>query len=374
MRHLNQNIKLLKLSRKVAHPCSITIASGLAIGLGSCAPTSAPSGSESPQAQASPAANEELQVVTTFLPITQFTKAVAGDRAEVTQLLPTNVGPHDYQAKPEDAQKLSQADVLVQNGLEMEEFLEDLVKNASSPNLKIIDSSEGIATIATEEIEGHDHDHTEGEKQAEAGHSHDHGEFNPHIWLDPKRAIQQVENIRDGLIAADPQGKEVYTANAAAYVEELRELDREIATTLQPYAGKTFVAFHDFAPYFAESYNLKAEFLVDIPEENPAPEDVKRIMDTVQSTNLKTILNEPQAGEDAFAALAKDLNVRISLFDPGETGGTEALQPDYYLTLMRQNLKNLESAFAGQSTQSFLPIQAQISTIAFIAHPIELGF
>jgi len=76
-------------------------------------------------------------------------------------------------------------------------------------------------------------------------------------------------------------------------------------------------------------------------------------MDTVQSTNLKTILNEPQAGEDAFAALAKDLNVRVSLFDPGETGGTEALQPDYYLTLMRQNLKNLESAFAGQSTQSF---------------------
>jgi len=63
----------------------------------------------------------------------------------------------------------------------------------------------------------------------------------------------------------------------------------------------------------------------------------------------------------------------VSLFDPGETGGTEALQPDYYLTLMRQNLKNLESAFAGQSTV-ILPIQAQISTIAFIAHPIELGF
>jgi len=56
----------------------------------------------------------------------------------MTQLLPTNVGPHDYQAKPEDAQKLSQADVLVQNGLEMEEFLEDLVKNANSPNLKIV--------------------------------------------------------------------------------------------------------------------------------------------------------------------------------------------------------------------------------------------
>jgi ABC-type Zn uptake system ZnuABC Zn-binding protein ZnuA len=77
-------------------------------------------------------------VVTTFLPITQFTKAVAGDRAEVTQLLPTNVGPHDYQAKPEDAQRLAEADVLVQNGLEMEEFLEDLVENAGNPDLTIM--------------------------------------------------------------------------------------------------------------------------------------------------------------------------------------------------------------------------------------------
>jgi len=126
-----------------------------------------------------------------------------GDRAEVTQLLPTNVGPHDHQARrcseafssrcvsPERA-----GDGRISGGSG---------QNASSPK-KIIDSAKEL-TIATEEIEGHDHDHTEGEKQAEAGHSHDHGEFNLHIWLDPKRAIQQVENIRDGLIAADPQGK-----------------------------------------------------------------------------------------------------------------------------------------------------------------------
>lgn len=349
----SQKMKLRQFPLNRLYPASVLLASAIALGLGSCATTPAPSSSESPQAQASPATDDQLKIVTTFLPITQFTKAVAGDRAEVTQLLPTNVGPHDYQAKPGDAQKLAQADLLVKNGLEMEEFLADLVKNASSPDLKVIDSSQGIATIATADIEGHghDHDHAAGEKatgeKAEAGH--DHGEFNPHIWLDPKRAVQQVENIRDGLIAADPQDQAIYTANAAAYIEKLKALDSEIAKTLQPYAGKTFVAFHDFAPYFAQSYSLNAEFLVDIPEENPAPEDVKRIMDTVQSTNLRTILNEPQAGEDAFAALAKDLNVQVSIFDPGETGGPEALQPEHYFTLMRQNLKNLQSAFAGQS-------------------------
>ena len=356
----------LQPSSSLVRRLSIAVVSAIAISLGSCATNAPSTSSESPQAQLSPVATTgELKVVTTFLPITQFTKAVAGDRAEVTQLLPTNVGPHDYQAKPEDAQRLAEADVLVQNGLEMEEFLEDLVENAGNPDLKIIDSSEGIATISNEDVEGHDHaegeghdhaevEHVEGEEHAEEGHHH-HGEFNPHIWLDPKRAIEQVENIRDGLIAADPEGQAEYNANAAAYIARLQALDAEITSTLQPYAGKTFVAFHDFAPYFAQSYGLKAAFLVDIPEDNPAPEDVKRVTDEVKESNLKTILTEPQTGESSFSALAKDLNVQISVFDPMETGGSEALEPEYYITTMRQNVGTLVTAFGG-TTQSTAPL------------------
>lgn len=249
----------LQASTNFVRRFSVVVVSAIALSLGSCQ-TNAPTTNTDAQAQSTTAATTgELQVVTTFLPIAQFTKAVAGDRAEVTQLLPTNVGPHDFQARPEDVQRLAEADVLVQNGLEMEEFLEDLVANASNPDLQIVDSSEGIATIANEEghshAEGEDHDHDhdhEGEEQAEAGHHH-HGEYNPHVWLDPKRAIEQVENIRDGLIAADPEGEAEYTANAAAYIAQLQELDAEITSTLQPYAGQTFVAFHDFAPYFAQS-------------------------------------------------------------------------------------------------------------------------
>jgi zinc transport system substrate-binding protein len=324
---------------------------GIALSLGGCATNPSSTSSESPQPPT--AAADELQVVTTFLPITQFTKAVAGDRAEVTQLLPTNIGPHDFQAKPEDAQKLAKADVLVQNGLEMEEFLEDLVKNTGNANLKMIDSSQGIKTIANEAIEGDDHDQDANQNKAEA--EAEHGAYNPHVWLDPKRAIQQVERIRDGLIAADPAGKSVYTANAAAYVQKLRDLDAETTKLLQPYTGKTFVAFHDFAPYFAQSYSLKANFLVDLPEANPSPDDVKRVTDEVKESNLKAILAEPQAGENAFASLARDLNVKISAFDPIETGGSEALEPNYYITTMRQNVKSLVAAFGG-STQSVLPL------------------
>ncbi|MEB3358853.1 MAG: zinc ABC transporter substrate-binding protein [Synechococcales bacterium] len=351
------------------------VASAIALGLGSCGPSPTPTEETTSLEGNPPAAEAALQVVTTFLPMTQFTKAVVGDRAEVTQLLPTNVGPHDYQAKPEDALAIANADVLVQNGLELEFFLEDLIANAGDTDLVIIDSSEGINTLVFEEAghshaeedhdhdhdhaEGEDHDHAEGEDhdsdptaQAKDDHHH-HGEFDPHVWLDPKRAIDQVENIRDGLIAVDPEGEAEYTANAAAYIEQLQTLDTDIAELLAPYAGQTFVSFHDFAFYFADSYGLNAEYLVDIPEENPSPEDVRRIIEITQAENIKALLTEPQAGEEAFDSLAKDLNVQVSVFDPMETGEPAATEPEYYLTIMRQNAASLKDAF-GDSPQSWL--------------------
>jgi zinc/manganese transport system substrate-binding protein len=354
-------MSVLKTSRYLRR-CSLLLVSLTAIGLGGC-------GTGSPTISASPTEEtQRLKVITTFIPVTNFTKAVAGDRAEVTQLLPTNVGPHDYQAKPEDVQKLARGNVLVKNGLGMEEFLENLLKNAENANLKVIDSSKDIQPIANEEKHEH-HDH---EKTSEA--KHDHGAFNPHIYLDPKRAIKQVENIRDGLITADPEGKTTYEKNATAYIEKIKQLDGEIAQKLRPFAGKTFVTYHDFAPYFAQSYNLKAEFLVDVPEENASPEDVKRVISATQQSNLKTLLTEPQAVGSPFAALAKDLKVQVSTFDPLETSDGEALQPDYYLTTMRQNLQNLESAFSGQTQQSFLPISPPRTLLMVQSQSLRLGF
>ena len=390
-------------SRLQKYQLSIALLSALA--LGSCA--SPPSGETN-----STQGDSKLQVITTFVPITNFTKAVAGDRAQVTQLMPNNVGPHDYQAKPEDIQSLAKADVLVMNGLEMEAFLEDMVKNAGNSELAMVDSSEGITVIPNEEEHGdehkgekdeHDHEDHEGEDHAEgkdhddhaededhegddhaegkdhddekdhAEGGHDHGENNPHIWLDPKRAIQQVENIRDGLIKADPDGKSTYEANAAAYIDQLKKLDTEFTEQLKPYAGKTFVTYHDFADYFARSYDLKVEFLVGIPHENASPEDVKRVINAAQTSNLKTLLSEPQASGNPFTALAQDLKVQVGTFDPLETGGTDALEADYYLTTMRANLKNLTTAF-GNQPQAWIPAQPKHRTVATLPQWVQVKF
>lgn len=288
------------------------------------------------------AAEKAFKVVTTFLPITLFTRAVAGDCATVTPLIPASAGPHDFQARPGDLTALRQARVLVKNGLEMEGFLDKLVASAGNSQLKVIDSSRGVTTL---EAEQHDDSHGHHDDHGSA-HGHEHGAVNPHIWLDPLRAVQQVETIRDGLVKADPSCADGYRRNAAAYTAQLKQLNSEISDQLQPYRGKTFVAFHHFAPYFAQRYGLKAEYLVDVPEINPTPADLNRVAAEVKRSQLQALLSEPQEGNRSFNALAKDLGVKVVVFDPMETATEEASRdPSTYMKLMRRNVAGLRQAF-----------------------------
>ena len=294
---------------------------------------------------ASPPPRAALPVVTTVVPITWFTKAVAGDCADVRALIPPQQGPHNVQTRPADLVALRTARVLVKNGLGLEPFLDKLVAAAGSPGLQVIDSSQGVATIANAEPAGHSHSHGDAP-------SHGHGAVNPHIWLDPQRAIQQVGTIRDGLIAADPGCASTYRRNADRTVEALRALDGEIARQLQPYRGRTFVAFHDFAPYFAQRYGLKADFLVDLPEQNPSPADLQRVAALVRRSQLQALLSEPQVGARSLNALARDLGIRVSEFDGMETASpAAAANPDTYFQVMRANTQRLRESFQGAAPE-----------------------
>ncbi len=282
-----------------------------------------------------------LAVVTTFVPITEFTRAVAGGCATVQPLIPPHVGPHDFQATPTDLARIRKADVLVKNGLGFEGFLGKLIAGAENPGLKVIDSSRGVATLANPgEAEPQAHGH---------GHGQEHGGRNPHIWLDPLRAVQQVNTIRDGLIAARPSCRQEFSANAAAFTAGLRSLNDEFAAELKPFAGRTFVTFHDFAPYFADRYRLNTAFVVDVPDENPTPAELRRVMQVAKDSGLRTLLSEPQENSTSFQAMAQDLGVKVSFFDPLETAPAEARKPGHYASTMRSNVKALVAAFGGKA-------------------------
>ena len=292
---------------------------------------------QSPQAQeaaSTPTAeSQKIKVVASFLPMYWFTQAVAGDAADVAILVPPGTEVHEYQATPENVKAIATANLLVKNGLGLEEFLEPTVKNAQNPKLIQIDASKKIQPV--EEIS------PVVEAGNKAEHDHEHSEGNPHIWLDPVLAKQQVMNIRDGLIAADPANKATYEANAAAYIKQLEDLDNQYQQTLQKNPNCTFITFHDAYPYLAKRYNLKQVAVVEIPEDQLTPTDVQKAVNAVKKYNVKALFGEPGIDNKLLTSLSKDLNLTLYELDSLETGSTD---PQHYFQAMKNNLQTLETA------------------------------
>lgn len=187
-----------------------------------------------------------LNVLASTSFLMDITRNVAGDRANVDSLLPLGADPHAYQATPSDLVKVSESDVLILNGLEYEHFVESLLENAGGERL-VITTSEGLQPHQIEEQESE----TQGEHGYETG--------DPHMWLDPVLVITYVENIRDGLSAADPEGAETYKANAQAYIAKLEELDTFIREQVEsiPTERRLLVTNHETLGYFAERYGFQ---------------------------------------------------------------------------------------------------------------------
>ncbi|NMG20853.1 ABC transporter substrate-binding protein [Brasilonema bromeliae SPC951] len=276
----------------------------------------------------------KTKVVTTFLPMYMFTKAVTGNAADVEILVPPGTEVHEYQSTPNNVKAIATANVLVKNGLGLEEFLDNTIKNAQNPKLSVINASTGIQPL--NEISPVE---KTGKKEQE--HDHEHAEGNPHVWLDPVLAKQQVANIRDGLIAADPANKVSYEANAAAYIKQLDSLNSEFQQTLQKNPNCTFITFHDAFPYLAKRYNLKQVAVVEIPEDQLAPADVKNAVNAVKKYKVKALFSEPGVDNKLLSSLSKDLNLTLRSLDSLETGNTD---PQHYFKAMRDNLQTLETA------------------------------
>ncbi len=309
-----------------------------------------------------PTAAKSLKIVATVLPMYWFTKAVVGDTAQVSLLVAPTAAVHDYQATPDNVRAIAEANVLVKNGLGLEEFLDATIANAGNPKLTLIDATKGIKAlgaispvVAVGEAEGGDEPgHAEAEAEAqesetesEKSHAdHHHAAGNPHVWIDPVIAQQQVAAIRDGLIAAAPENRAIYEANAAAYIQQLQDLHTKYLNALQPYQGCAFITFHDAYPYLAQRYQLRQVAVVSIPEDNLSPAEIKQTIDAVRQYKVKALFGEPGVDNKLLQSLAQDLNLTLRPIDPLERGN---LDLNYYFQVMEQNLQTLTAACQGKA-------------------------
>ena len=280
---------------------------------------------------------EKLNIVTSFLPVQSHTLAIAGDHANVKQLLAKDTGPHDFQLTPADVKKLSDADLLIINGAGIEEWLGELIKKSGNKNLVVVDTSNGIKLVESpEEIEiGHSHSHA---------HDHDHGDgANPHIWLDPVIAKKQAANIVAALQKADPANASAYAQNGKVYEAKLSALDSDYRSTLAPLPNKNLVTFHDAFPYLAARYKLNyVGAISEFPEKDPTPKQLAALVDKIRSLKVGVLFAENGYAPGLLKKIAGETGAKVSELDTLEDGqGT----PTAYLDRMGANLESLRKAF-----------------------------
>ena len=202
-------------------------------------------------------------------------------------------------------------------------------------DLPVIDASAGIDMLPAGEYGtggGHDDDDHDG---------HDH-DVNAHVWLDPKLAAVQVQNIGEGLAAADPAHADAYRENAAAYTQRLLALDAELSAMLSPVAGERIITFHEAFPYFANAYGIEIAGVIEHePGEEPGTREIAQTCDLVTSLGIRALFVEPQYPQKAAETIARETGAGIYTLDPVVSGdGTK----ESYETIMRENARVLLEA------------------------------
>lgn len=272
----------------------------------------------------------KLQVVASFYPLYEFSKNIAGDKAEVSAFIPVGVEPHDWEPSANDILKLKNASVFVYNGAGMESFVDKLINSGEYNSVKFIETTKGINLIQTND-----------EHQKEPGN---HIVYNPHVWLDPILAKHQVMMIKDAMINADPDNKKYYEDNANAYGKKLDSLNSKTQIELSQCKKDTFMPFHDAYSYFANRYGLKTFPLSGVsPESEATATDLKEFVDFIKKNEIKIIYSEEMVDPKLATTLAEEANAQVLIFSPLE-GLTNQEMSDgiTYLDKMSENVQNLK--------------------------------
>jgi zinc/manganese transport system substrate-binding protein len=321
-------------------------------------------------------AQEKLKVVATFSILGDIVANVGGDRVDLTTLVGPDGDAHVFQPAPADAQAVAGAQVIVANGLGFEGWMDRLVE-ASGTQAALINASESVTPIAFGEEDhaeekghdhghedDHDHDHDQAEDEddhdhaaEESGHDHDHaghdhaghdhGAFDPHAWQSVTNVALYVGNIKRGLAAADPDGAEIYAANAAAYLAELDALDAEIraAVAALPADRRMVVTSHDAFGYFADDYGLTFVAPQGISTEAEASaQDVAALITQIKDAGISAVFVENIADRRLLDQIAAETGAAIggTLYSDA-LSGPEGPAPTY-LAMMRHNLSQLTAS------------------------------
>jgi zinc/manganese transport system substrate-binding protein/manganese/iron transport system substrate-binding protein len=261
--------------------------------------------------------------VTTTTVFADIVRNVAREHADVVSIIPAGVGPEDYEPRPRDALLLADADLIVSNGVGLDDFLQKLLDSGTGGQTPRLVLGDGVPTLTVD------------------------GEQNPHLWLDPSLVAQYyVPEIMGALSTVDPAHAADYGSNGTSYAGQVEALDPQLQAIVDtiPEANRKLVTFHDAFPYLARHFGFQ---LVGVILENhgaePTAAELADLVRQVRAAGVKAVFSEPQFNPELAQTLADEAGVShvvTSLYN-------DALGPapaDTYLGLMRYDIEQIAGA------------------------------
>lgn len=324
-------------------------------------------------------AQSKLQVVATTSIIADVARNVGGDLVDVTAIIPAETDVHGYIPTPQDIALLVDADVVLVNGLGMEQGLLEIIEE-NAPDAYIV--SLGINVLssdhhhdeeaeATEEVhseEGHaapeylgvygvdvacDVNHEDVAEEEHTDEEHNHGECDPHVWTSPLNVMVWAENMARIFAEADPANADIYAINATNYVSQLTELTDEISALVDeiPEENRVIVTNHNFLAYFATEYGFEVVGTV-IPSASSmaqvAPQDIADLIEVIKAEGVKAIFAEYSVSTDIAETVANEVGYEVAVVQIySDSLGAEGSEASTYLGFIRYNVNAIVTALKG---------------------------
>ena len=280
-----------------------------------------------------------LKVVTTVSPITSIVENIGGTRIELEGIVPEGVNSHTFAPAPSVARIISQADLIVINGLS----LEQPTLNMATANKK---SETMVLSLGDKAI-------SQEQWQFDTTFPESDGQPNPHLWPDPLLALRYAELVAEQLTHLDPTNAEYYASNLKEFRNRIESLDQSISQAMEsiPERNRKLLTYHDSWAYFAQRYDMEVIGAVQPSDfSEPSVKEVAQLIDQLRALDLPAVFGSEVFSSDVLETIAKEAGAKfIDELADDDLPGVPGDASHSYLGLMLQNLKIMIPALGGNA-------------------------
>lgn len=282
---------------------------------------------------------EVPKVYASFYPIWDFAQKIGGDRLNLELIVPAGADPHHFEISARGLADMENADLIFLNGLEFEPWENDLRSIAHGNVISLGDYARPLPFGDEHHSHGHDHDHDEED-------NHEHGLMDPHVWLDPNRAIDMSAALLDALISIAPSNEDYYRANFEELKNELMELDRKYSALKDIENKKPIVVSHNSYGYISDTYGVEFYSISGMSaEQEPSLRVLSNIIELVRGKNIEVIFFEELANEKVAQTIASETGARTDVLYTIEGMTEDEIQSGMgYISKMTENLNKILEA------------------------------